>query len=289
MNKRRRNLMAIGILTVLSTIVFFWGLYWLLGTPVLRGGMDVVVKLENGGGVKRSDRVQLQGVEVGSVRSIRLSDRGGVIAVLRLDRGFALPSDSRADVQGDVFGAHTVILTPGRSLVAVQDGDTIGGGASPQLTDMAAGLSTRADSVLSGAAALLSAEAVRDVHATVAELPESAGQLRAAFMELRAAAASLRRSTEGLERAEAGASMARAINAVEQSAHSLSAAASNMDTTLAAFSSVMAKIDRGAGTLGLLVNDSSLFREWNETLREVRALATDIRQRPNRYIDLKIF
>src|SRR5512135_1506940 len=124
MNKRRRNLITVGILTIVAAIVFFWGLYWLLGTPVLRGGMDVVVKLDNGGGVKRSDRVQLEGVEVGSVRSVYLSQRGGVIAVLRLDRGFALPSDSRAAIQGDVFGAHTVILAPGRSLVAAQDGDT---------------------------------------------------------------------------------------------------------------------------------------------------------------------
>jgi hypothetical protein len=32
-----------------------------------------------------------------------------------------------------------------------------------------------------------------------------------------------------------------------------------------------------------------MFYEFNHTLREVRALATDIRERPNRYITVRIF
>jgi phospholipid/cholesterol/gamma-HCH transport system substrate-binding protein len=289
MDKRNRNLITVGALTIVAAVLFFIGLYWLLGSPVLRGGMDVVVRLDDGGGLKRSDLVLLQGVQVGSVRGVRLAEQGGVLVNLRLRRGLVLPADSRAAVQGDVFGAHTVTIMPGRSMVAVEDGDTIRGEVTPQLTDLATNLSDRAEAVLVGADSLLSQQAIRDIHATAAVLPASAEQLRAAFAELRAAAASLRRSTEGLERAEAGPSMARAISEVERSAHSLSAAASSMDTSMASFSSVMGKIDRGTGTLGRLVNDSSLFLELNEALREVRALASDIRQRPNRYIDLRIF
>jgi len=289
MSKRTRNLAAVGALTLIATVLFFVGLYWLLGTPVLRGGMDVMVRLEDGGGLKRSDRVQLQGVEVGSVRNVHLAEGGGVVAELRLSRGFAIPADSRATVRGDVFGAHTVALVPGRALVSVQDGDTIVGVAEPQLTDLATNLSSRAEAVLVNADSLLSTQALNDVHATVAVLPGTAEQLRAAFIELRAAAASLRRTTEGLESAQTGPTMSRAIQQVELSAQSLNAAAKSMDASLASFSSVMSKIDGGNGTLGLLVNDSSLFVELNEALREVRALATDIRQRPNRYIDLKLF
>jgi phospholipid/cholesterol/gamma-HCH transport system substrate-binding protein len=289
MDKRSRNLITVGALTILATVLFFIGLYWLMGSPVLRGGTDVIVKLDDGGGLKRSDRVHLQGVDVGSVRGVHLVRQGGAIAELRLNRGLALPADSRAAILGDVFGAHTVDLIPGRSLVAVTDGDTISGVATPQLTDLATSLSARADSVLVGASSLLSRQAIGDLHATVAVLPGSAEQLRAAFVELRAAAASLRRSTEGLEQAEAGPSMARAINEVERSARSLAAAAGSMDTSLASLSSLMGKIDKGTGTLGMLVNDPSLFQELNEALREVRALATDIRERPSRYIDLRIF
>ena len=66
-------------------------------------------------------------------------------------------------------------------------------------------------------------------------------------------------------------------------------AAASMERSLTTMDSVMTKIDRGTGTLGLLVNDSSLYYTLHETLREFGALAADIRERPERYINLRIF
>lgn len=289
MDKRRRNLITVGALTLVATVMFFWGLYWLLGNPVLKGGTDVVIALKHGGGLKRSDRVQLQGVEVGSVRGVRLDERGGVIVDLRINDRLALPADTRATVRADVFGANTVELVPGDAMLQLQDGDTIFGMATPQLTDMATNLSARVESVLIGADSLLSDAALRDVHATAAQLPGSALELRAAFVELRAAATALRRTTESIQDAQAGPALANAIKEFEKSAQSLSIAAANIDSSVVTFASVMGKIDRGNGTLGRLVNDSTLYLEMNEALREVRALATDIRTRPKKYIDLKVF
>jgi ABC-type multidrug transport system ATPase subunit len=31
------------LLTIVATVIFFWGLFWMLGTPLFRGGMDVTV------------------------------------------------------------------------------------------------------------------------------------------------------------------------------------------------------------------------------------------------------
>ncbi|HEX6135151.1 MAG TPA: MlaD family protein [Longimicrobiales bacterium] len=290
MDKRKRNLVAVGLLTVVATAIFFWGLFWMLGTPVFRGGMDVTLLLSNGGGLKRSDRVQLQGVQVGTVRSIELHPRGGVIVSLRLDHeNLALPTDTRAVVTGDVFGAHTVDLIPGTSGISISPGDTLQGAASPQLSQIAADLGSRVESVLINADRLLSPAAVADVHATASVLPASAQELRAAFAELRLASVALRRTAENVEGAEAGTALRRAIGEVEKSALALTSAAGRMEESLTSFASVMSKIDNGSGTLGRLVNDESVFDELNNTLREVRALATDIRERPTRYINLRVF
>ncbi len=297
MDKRNRNIITIGALTIISVVVFFTMLYYLLGNPVFRGGTDVVVKMSNGAGLKRSDRVHLQGVEVGSVRSIELSSRaGGVIVKLRINDGLALPTDTKALVRGDVFGAHTVALVPGNSMKLLSDQDTIVGITAPELTDIASDLSTRAGSLLSAADSLLSPATVRDLRATAAILPAGAAEMRAALIEARAASASLKRSMLELENAKAGPALASAIRQVDESARSIKAASDNIATasialeaSLSRFNSVMTKVDNGNGTLGLLVNDSSLYVEMNETLREIRALTTDIRERPNRYIDLRLF
>jgi phospholipid/cholesterol/gamma-HCH transport system substrate-binding protein len=289
-NRKRRNLATLGLLMIVAATMFVFGLFWLLGTPLLRGGMDVTVVLDNGAGLKRSDRVQLQGVAVGTVRSVRLNSAGpGVIVELRLSDELALPADTRATVRGDVFGAHTVDLIPGASMVRLAAGDTVRGAAVPELAQIATDLSARVEAVLSSADALLSPDAVRDVHSTAAVLPGGALQLRAAFEELRYASAALRRTAERVETADTGERLNAAVTEFEGTARALTAAATRMEHSLGTFASVLDKIDSGSGTIGRLVNDTTMYAELNHTLREMRALATDMRERPGRYINVRIF
>jgi phospholipid/cholesterol/gamma-HCH transport system substrate-binding protein len=289
MDKKKRNVAALGALTVLAAVVFFWGFYYLLGNPVLKGGMDVAVALDNGAGLKRGDRVELQGVEVGSVKSIKLEGSQRVIAVLRLNDKLPLPADTRVRVSGDVFGAHVVELVPGSAMVKLEKGDTIAGMSAPALVDMAGELSTRATGFLSRADSLLSTETVRDLRATASVLPSSALELRAAFSELRLASAALRRTAEEVEGARTGQVLHAAVTRVEESARALTGTANALERSASSLANVIRKIDSGQGTLGRLINDSTLYVEFFGAAREIRTLAADVRARPRRYINLEIF
>ena len=188
-----------------------------------------------------------------------------------------------------MFGAHVVDLIPGNAAISISPGDTLQGISSPQLTQIATDLSSRVESVLMSADRLLSPAAVADVHETAAVLPASAQELRAAFAELRLASIALRRTAENVESAETGTALSSAIAEVENSAQALTSAAATLEQSLGSFSSVMAKIDNGNGTLGRLVNDGTMYEEMNNTLREMRALAADIRERPSRYFNVRVF
>jgi phospholipid/cholesterol/gamma-HCH transport system substrate-binding protein len=113
--------------------------------------------------------------------------------------------------------------------------------------------------------------------------------LRAAFTELRIASAALRRTAERVEDSETGATLNTAIGEIERTAVALTAAAGRMEESLGSFASLLGKIDNGNGTLGRLVNDTTMYVEMNHTLREVRALAADIRERPSRYFTVRVF
>lgn len=288
MDKTKRNLAALGALTIVAIVLFFWGLYYLLGSPVLRGGMDVVVSLPTGGGMKRGDRVTLQGVEIGSVKEIELRPNG-VSATLRLNERYPLPADTRATVTGDVFGAHTLELIPGTAIVKLEKGDTLGGMMAPALTDAAVELSASARTTLQRANQLLNPQAVANLHATAAVLPASAEQLRSAFAELRLASAALRRTAEGLEDAKTGQQLNAAIGRVDETARALKDVAASMDRSLLSLNSVFAKIDRGDGTLGKLVNDTTLYSNLNGAARNIRALADDMKANPKRYLTIDVF
>ncbi len=53
--------------------------------------------------------------------------------------------------------------------------------------------------------------------------------------------------------------------------------------------SVMAKINRGEGSLGLLVNDPSLYRSADSTLRELQGLIVDMKRNPKKYVNVRVF
>ena len=53
--------------------------------------------------------------------------------------------------------------------------------------------------------------------------------------------------------------------------------------------SVMSRIAAGQGSLGLLVNDPSLYRHGDSLLVEMRALVSDMRAHPKKYVNVRIF
>jgi phospholipid/cholesterol/gamma-HCH transport system substrate-binding protein len=52
---------------------------------------------------------------------------------------------------------------------------------------------------------------------------------------------------------------------------------------------ILAKIEAGEGSLGMAVNDSTLHHETIETLTSMRELLDDMRLRPGRYFNVKVF
>jgi len=53
--------------------------------------------------------------------------------------------------------------------------------------------------------------------------------------------------------------------------------------------SLMTKIQRGNGTLGLLATDSTLYRETTATVIQFRELLTDIKANPKKYLKISVF
>ena len=270
MEHQVRNLTALGLLVLVAGALFVWGFFFLMGDPIMVGGDEVFVALDDGAGLNRGDRVQLNGVQVGSVRSVRLEPPSQVTVQIKVTEDVELPADTRAIVRADVFGATTIELVPGQALVSLEGGDTIRGSMQQPLPALATELGGQARAILASTDSLLSPQAVSDLKSTAAVLPDVAVQLRTAFAELGFAAASLRRTAEEMERANTGAATGAALDEIRGSAAAATATLTTMELSMASLASVMDKIDRGHGTLGRLVNDTIFYDEMHATLRQVR-------------------
>jgi phospholipid/cholesterol/gamma-HCH transport system substrate-binding protein len=63
----------------------------------------------------------------------------------------------------------------------------------------------------------------------------------------------------------------------------------SLDSTLTSLKSIMAKVDQGEGTLGKLMNDSSLYTHLDSTAYHLDLLMKDLQENPNRYVHLSFF
>lgn len=284
-----RNLTALGVLVLVAGAVFIWGFFFLLGDPIGVGGDEVVVVMEDGAGLTRGNPVQLNGVQVGTVRSVQLDPPRGVTVRIKINNDIRFPADTRAVARADVFGTNTVELVPGSALVALEGGDTIQGVTRQPLMTLATELGSQARGIMESADSLLSPRAVSDLQATAAELPSAAQQMRAAFGELSLAAAALRRTAEEMERSQAGAAAGETLADVRASARAATETLAVMEVSMQSLASVLGKVDRGEGTLGRLVNDTSLYTDLGATLRGVRSLTEDLQENPSKYLTVRVF
>jgi phospholipid/cholesterol/gamma-HCH transport system substrate-binding protein len=62
-----------------------------------------------------------------------------------------------------------------------------------------------------------------------------------------------------------------------------------LESFLATSDSIARKIHSGSGSLGLLVNDPTLYRNADSALRQLNQLLADLQKNPRRYINLSIF
>lgn len=64
---------------------------------------------------------------------------------------------------------------------------------------------------------------------------------------------------------------------------------SNLSRAVSRADSVFAKANSRSGTMGLMINDPSLYQQSDTLVRELRALVADVKKNPKRYINVRVF
>lgn len=292
--RRARAEIWLGLLVIVSSALLTWGYFWLTGQPLGEPGYTIVMELPHSQQLDQGDRVRIAGVEIGSVTDVDLIATDRVIVRLHLRRDVRLPQDSKALIQSvGVFGDMSVDLIPGTSTTMLTKGDTIAAGTVTGLTDLAGEIGDKAESVLTQIDRLLTDNTIEDVQGTVAVLQGTIKELERLVSvnseEFAALSRSLRQTAESLEESLGGPAVEEAVADLEETAATLAEAGESLKATAHSIESVAAKIDRGQGTLGLLVNDPSLYEELRSAVRSAGALTRDIQENPSRYMKFSVF
>jgi phospholipid/cholesterol/gamma-HCH transport system substrate-binding protein len=62
-----------------------------------------------------------------------------------------------------------------------------------------------------------------------------------------------------------------------------------LESFIATSDSIARNVQSGKGTLGLMINDPTLYHNTDSVVRQLRILLDDVQRNPRRYINLRIF
>ena len=292
----------VGLFVLLGLAAFLIAIFTFTDVGTFRGRYYVMTTVNNAGGMRRGDPVQMRGVNVGRVVKFQMSPGApGVQIRMEIEDEYKVPTGTRAEVQSSgLLGGMVVNLIPSTATTVLRDGAQIPGEALPGLMDSAADLGTRADTVLMRASALLSPRTTDAVGESAVELQalirELNGVAKEQRVQLAAVSASLRRASAGAERAMGGVEglttgpeLQRSIAHVDSLTAQLDLTTRNLNAASVSLNSVLGRMDRGEGTLGKLSRDDSLYVNLNQAVVNLKQLVADVQANPKKYINVSVF
>lgn len=294
----------IGITAVVAIILFYIGINFLKGVNVFTTTNTYYVKFENAGGLTPSASVLANGYAVGIVREINYnySDNQSVVVSIELDKAMHVPEGTTAELETSLMGSVTLHLLPGKNPVKhLERGDTISGrqhfGAMERAAEMLPQVEQmlpKVDSIMGNLNRLTGDSAMLALVKNLAVISENLAQttsrvdhlmgkeIPVLLSNMNALTGNLNKVAGDIAKGNLDSTMT-VLHATMQNAETLTQRLNALTSTL---NSSVTSTDN---SLGLLLNDRSIYDGLNHTIHSADSLLIDIKSNPHRYIHFSVF
>jgi len=294
---------TVGTLVIGAFVLFFVGTTWLSGRSV-GANSDKFYKIQfpDAANLKASSAVRISGVGVGKVEDITLADVGRVVVSVSLPDRIKPRIDASAAVVAVGFvGDAAIELDPGRAAEPLPRNRIILGTMKSGLTDRAASLGDRADSVLLGAQAIVNQKTADELYETMNQLQATLKTTQRAMAtladaktgpaaELTQTLKSFRTLSTRLDSTLANPALARTLGRTDTLTANLAALSAQFTTTGARLDSVLAGVNSGRGTIGKFATDSALYNDLRAVTQSMKRLLDELQKNPGKIpVTVKIF
>ncbi|MFN3556402.1 MAG: MlaD family protein [Bacteroidales bacterium] len=307
----------IGLLAVVSIFLFIWGLNFLKGKDIFSRQIVFYAIYDDVTGLIESNPVSLSGVSIGQVNRIRfMPDGSGRIIVENIvRRDVPIPIDSRSVLTGmSLTGTREIIIELGSSGQMIQNGDTLLAHTQTSIQEevsqillpiqkRADDLFAQLDSVFDTFQAIFNETTRQNIESSFQSIQETIGNIEntTSTLDQTIARETLRISAimanaESITRNlsnnnELLSNIIRNVSGITDSiaAANLQQTLRHTEESLASFNQIMDKVNRGEGSLGMLVNDEQLYNNLESSSKQLELLLEDIRRNPGSYINISVF
>ena len=284
----------IGITTVISLALLYIGINYLKGINLFKPANYYYVSCHFVKDINVSSPVFVEGFKVGLVRSIEYdySTVDKIMLEIRLDRGMKVNKGSYVMIESTLLsGAELHLHLNKMGSEYHKAGDTlegrfregmmtsVEGTIIPQLTV----LFVKLDSILTGIHTLVNntslTQSLSNLERTTAQLEQSSIRLNELLRkDVPEISSGLKATTDHLT------TFSQKLNDLKIDESILS-----LNTTLENFQMFSGKLNAKDNAIGLLLNDTLLYRNLNTTIESANGLLIDLRQNPKKYVHFSLW
>ena len=309
MNFKNHKEVLIGAFAVIILACLFFGFSYLQGRRLFSSSNQFVVIYSNAQGLKTSNPVMKNGLQIGSVIEIKINPKNPeqIVALIDVQKNVVVPKNAEATIiSADLLGAKAVELNWTPSSTVAESGDTLLGKIEYSLTDkvskeiLPVKLKTEKmlgslDTLILNMQHLFSDEAMSggmgSVQRTLIHLEKSSetlkdllvaesGALKKTISNLESVTTNLQKSNQHISSITANTAAATeklAKSDIDGTVKELKAASH-------ALNQMLGQINSGQGSLGALVKNKDLYDNLNKTISDLNRVVADLYKNPKIYL-----
>ena len=310
------NETKVGVLTAIAITLLILGFNFLKGKNIFKTGNYIFAKYKDAKGIMVSNPVLVNGFKIGSVYDIENSDPNlkEILITIKLEGNFNIPKNSIASIKESALGSPSIDVEMGNDTHFLNKGDTLITGENEGLFSAFSNKITpvgnqlkltmhNLDKVLNDINATLDPsfrtniqQSLANVNAATASLVVSANAIQAMLNAQSGAIAKTMNNANAFTRnlADNNERVNKTMSNLEKTTEHF--ANSDVDGTVASLkkaidnlNGLLDKVNSKDGTIGLLMNDKTLYKNLNNTIRSSNILIDDLKVHPSRYINVSVF
>ena len=288
---KKRKEIVLGITFIIAIAILFLGIDFLKGHHLFSRNDTYYVRYSNVTGLSKTSPIFTNGVHIGSVDDIlyNFEKPEEIIVKINVDHRMAIPRGSLAILETELLGSvsmNLLLATNTQDYYSV--GDTLDGilnkGATTELASIIPQMNRLINNinslVISTQKIVTDSSTFQIIHNTE-DLTAEAKQKMKEFSNIIDDVSELVNIYKGLGNdLSCIADSLKSISTTKQ----LEQITTNLETTLADLSYISAKIDSKDGTVGMLINDKSLYTNIESLCSQMQSLIQDVKDNPERYI-----
>jgi len=307
----------IGIVFIMATLVLIWGLMYLKGLELLTPSRTFYAVYDNVDGLVVSNPVTLNGLQIGQVNILTFDHRhnGKIICELYIKSDFPFPKNSIARIRSSsLLGSKEVAIILGNATAPANKGDTLRSEIEASLSSevnkqllplklKAESLINSIDSVATIVQLVLNRNTRENLVQAIDHVKDALANIAHATYDIDTLVSTQRKNIAGIivnvesiskNLKQNNEKITHIINNLSDISDSLAKAripATIMQVNLAvkSLNTTLEKINKGDGSLGLLVNDQKLYLDLESAARNLNLLIEDLKANPKKYLKISVF